>query len=86
VYSRKEGVARTFAGTGRRISWREQGDALIEPEWEALVVLRVDRRQPFRYALERPTTGKERVVRHPEGWVCQSSWSGQRVTRRFLVN
>jgi hypothetical protein len=25
----------------------------------------MDRRQPFRYAPERPTTGKVRVARHP---------------------
>jgi hypothetical protein len=27
-----------------------------------------DGRQPFRYAPERPTTGKVRVARHPEIW------------------
>jgi hypothetical protein len=29
----------------------------------------MDRRQPFRYAPERPTTGKVRVVRQPPGTI-----------------
>jgi hypothetical protein len=41
----------------------------------------MDRRQPFRYAPERPTTGKVRVARHPDIIHYLSDWKASPESR-----